>query len=154
MGPKTAPVVEAPALRNGANLLYVRCSLPGEQQFLTVSMNLNCRVDIILDTSKKALHAAADASIAKINAQIANPEVTAEGAPSASANQQETLARLTRISEAIQAAHGPDVPLELQDEAAASVGVQALLAKNGKDVLKPAHRYVLGIIENGTFKAF
>ena len=152
MGPKAAPVAEAPKLRNGANLVYIRCALPGENQFVTVCMNLNCRVDIILDTAKKAMLAAVDAKILKVNAQLTE-EIT-EGAEPPAFKPQEVLDRLAKISEGITAAREPDAPLELQDEAATAVGVKGLLSKNGTEALKPAHKYLFGVLVEGTFTAF
>lgn len=154
MGPKAAPAAEAPALREGANLLYIRCALPGENQFVTASMNLNCRVDIILDTAKKAMQAAVDAKVLKVKAQLAEVVEAAEGEEPPAFTPQDVLARLAQISEAITAAPGPDAPLELQDEAAAVVGVKELLSKNGTEALKPAHKYLFGTLVEDAFTAF
>jgi len=116
-------------------------------------MNLNCRVDIILDTAKKAMLAAVDAKGLKVKAQLT--EEPAEGAEAPAFSPQDVLTRLAAITEAIAAAHGPDAPLELQDETAATVGVAALLSQNGTVALKPMHKYTFGILAaGGAFKAF
>jgi len=115
-------------------------------------MNLNCRVDIILDTAKKAMLAAVDAKGLKVKAQLT--EEPAEGAEAPAFTPQDILTRLAAITEAITAAHGSDAPLELQDEAVAAVGVASLLSKNGTEALKPAHRYTFGTLVDGAFAAF
>jgi hypothetical protein len=162
MGPKVAAVVETPAaLREGCNLLYIRCSLPGDNKFLSICMNLNCRVDIILDTAKRSMLKEADKQSAKLKAEMQNSEAAREGEAAAAApgtstdgtNIAATIERLNAIIEALQNVEGL-AALELQDQAGAPVGVQELLAKNGTEALKPAHKYSLGSKASGAFVAF
>ena len=159
MGPKVAAVVETPAaLREGANLLYIRTALPGDK-FLSLSLNLNCRVDIILDTAKRSILKEADKQSTKLKVELQNPEVAREGeaaAPGTSADGNSnaaTLERLNAIIEALQKVEGL-AALELQDQAGVAVGVQDLLAKNGTEALKPTHKYTLGSKASGAFVAF
>jgi hypothetical protein len=161
MGPKVAAVVETAAvLREGCNLIYIRCSLPGDNKFLSICMNLNCRVDIILDTAKRSMLKEADKQSTKLKAEIQSPDAVGDAAATAapgtstdSSNSPATLERLNAIIEALQNVEGL-AALELQDQAGAPVGVQELLAKNGTEALKPAHKYSLGSKASGAFVAF
>jgi len=159
MGPKAAPVAEASPLRDGANLIYIQCSLPGESGVVSVSMNLNCRVDIILDFAMKLLKQEVASRTVKIQAELANPEVPVankpEGEEGAASEEKdaETINtekkgvhdRLVSLSEALQAVSGLD-SVELEDESGTHIGVQELLAQNGVEALKPAHAYKIGVI--------
>ena len=156
MGPKAAPATEAAPLREGANLFYVQCALPGESGFVRVSMNLNCRVDIILDFAMKLLKQEVASRVVKIQAELANPETGAaveeKDAETISTEKKELLDRLVTISETLQSVGGLD-SVELEDESGAQIGIQELLAQNGIEVLKPAHAYKIGTI-GGEDKAF
>ncbi len=150
MGPKVAAVVETPAaLREGCNLMYIRCPLPGDA-FLSICMNLNCRVDIILDTAKRSMLKEADKQSTKLKAELQTP--SGEGGAGDSTHSPATLERLNAITEALQKVEGL-AALELQDQAGVPVGVQDLLGKNGTEALKPAHKYTLGSKASGAFVA-
>jgi hypothetical protein len=156
MGPKVAAVADTAVLKDGCNLLYIRCQLPGEK-FLSISLNLNCRVDIIMDTAKHAMLKEADNAMTKIKVDMSNPDLKAppvvEGQEAAPVpDHQETLDRIMEIIESVQKLEGLE-SIELQDSAGAVVGVKDLLGQNGKEALKPAHKYVLGRNADDAFVA-
>ncbi len=161
MGPKAAPAPEAAPLQEGANVIYFRAALISEQ-FATVVMNLNCRVDIILDSALRLLAKDIEGRIVKVQAELANPDVPApkseseEGlrdAETIASEKKELLDRLVAIIDKLKEVSDLS-SVELQDESSTSIGVQSLLVQNGVEALKPAHKYTVGVVEGEEFKAF
>jgi hypothetical protein len=161
MGPKAAPAAEAAPLREGANIVYIRCSV-AEDDHATVKVNLNCRVDIILDNALKLMLKDIGVRLARVGAEIANPEPIIPK-PEGEAGDENTIVtekkalqdRLLAIQEAIHQVSGLE-SVELQDEAQTAVCVKDLLSQNAVEALKPGHKYTIGFLggEDNSFIAF
>ena len=131
---------------------------------MTIALNLNCRVDIILDSAKRNLHSEIETLLAKTNKMLVNPELLRDEAPPVPEGEDapDLVAQKTAIKERLEALQkslhnliGIET-LELQDESDAAIGVQTLLSQNGVEALQPTMKYTFGILsgEENSFQAF
>jgi hypothetical protein len=163
MGPKAAAEPVGAALKEGANLVYIQCSLGEGKEFVAITINLNCRVDIILDSAKRLLLKEIEARLLKTQNELANPEILREETKTNTENSEEpvdAVAIKTALKERLDLLHTSIREhtsldgLELQDEGGTSINVRASLSQNGVEALKPSMKYIIGTVDENAFTPF
>ena len=171
MGPKKGAEPEAVEPREGANVCYLTLNMGSEEAPaapISITINSNTRVDILLDTAKTILLQSVTKLLATPQplplpaAPVVEPvegeEPPAEDTDTAPpvdpvAEWQAMIDRLTAIQESL----GPATiqELELQEvEQARVMEIQHHLAENGKAILPHSTKYLVGRMEGEEFKAF
>lgn len=164
MGPKKAEP-EPVAARNGANVCYIQIKLVKEAEFISITLNSNTRVDILLDTVKTLLLQDISKRLSTPQPQALPPPPVAEPVEGEEAPKEaeapedpvaEWQAMINRLNEIQETLTGTVVQeLELQQvEGEKVMEIQGKLTDNGKELLPHSSKFSLGRMVEGEFKAF
>ena len=170
MGTKKGAEPDPVEPRVGANVCYLVINVREGVAPITITINSNTRVDVLLDTAKTMLLESVTKLLATAQPQpqllVSSPVLEGEEAPPAEAEGgdvmppadpvaewQATIERLTEIQEGLAPTRVQE--LELQEmEHEKVLEIQTHLAENGKGILPHAAKYLVGRMDGEEFKAF
>ena len=166
MGPKKAAEPAPIEPKEGANVCYARVKLVKDEEFIEVILNTNSRLDIILDAAKTQLLQRVTKLLATPEPQrpapVPVPDPVEGEEETAPPNEEEDRSDLVAEWNALmERLHG--IQSTLQQTAVESLELHdgervaelaSRLAENGREILAPSKKYLIGVMEEEEFKEF